>query len=216
MRAAKGVTALYGVPFFEDLRTGQRSSAQFVEWYHPRSTREHLRVMSYAWGGGRLVNLDQVHYLQYMEQFIMELGAQRYESTDYFARAEEVLDAVPWHLSVVTRALTEATVVHFASLNRRIAELRAIETVLALKMHHAEHGSYPKSLDGLSPADWVPPTDPFDGQPLRYRCEGQGFAVWSVGPDLTDDSAATDYYDLDYAARRSRRYNYDIVFRCER
>ncbi|MCS7263318.1 MAG: hypothetical protein NZ805_00635 [Armatimonadetes bacterium] len=29
--------------------------------------------------------------------------------------------------------------------------------------------------------------DPSDGKPLRYRKEWQGFKLWSVGDDLTDD-----------------------------
>jgi hypothetical protein len=26
------------------------------------------------------------------------------------------------------------------------------------------------------------PTDPFDGKPMRYRVEGKGFVIYSVGP----------------------------------
>ena len=32
---------------------------------------------------------------------------------------------------------------------------------------------------------WV---DPFDGQPLRYREKGTGYLLYSIGPDLKDDS----------------------------
>ena len=31
-------------------------------------------------------------------------------------------------------------------------------------------------------------TDPFDGQPLRYQKKAGGYALYSVGPDLKDDS----------------------------
>jgi hypothetical protein len=30
-------------------------------------------------------------------------------------------------------------------------------------------------------------TDPFDGQPLRYRNQGTGYVLYSIGPDLKDD-----------------------------
>jgi hypothetical protein len=31
------------------------------------------------------------------------------------------------------------------------------------------------------------PQDPFDGQPLRYRPQGHGYMLYSIGPDLKDD-----------------------------
>jgi hypothetical protein len=34
------------------------------------------------------------------------------------------------------------------------------------------------------------PLDPFDGQPLRYEKKAAGYALYSIGPDLRDDSGA--------------------------
>ncbi len=42
----------------------------------------------------------------------------------------------------------------------------------------AKHGAFPEKLDGASMPKFV---DPFDGKPLRYRREGAGFVVYSVG-----------------------------------
>lgn len=42
----------------------------------------------------------------------------------------------------------------------------------------AKHGAFPEKLDGASSPKFV---DPFDGKPLRYRREGAGFVVYSVG-----------------------------------
>lgn len=33
----------------------------------------------------------------------------------------------------------------------------------------------------------APPTDPFDGNPLRYRAESDRVTIYSVGPDQRDD-----------------------------
>ena len=30
--------------------------------------------------------------------------------------------------------------------------------------------------------------DPFDGQPLRYRKQGAGYVLYSIGPDRKDNS----------------------------
>lgn len=32
------------------------------------------------------------------------------------------------------------------------------------------------------------PADPFDGQPLRYQKKAGGYSLYSIGPDLKDDS----------------------------
>jgi len=42
----------------------------------------------------------------------------------------------------------------------------------------AKHGAFPEKLDGASSPKFV---DPFDGKPLKYRKEGAGFVVYSVG-----------------------------------
>jgi hypothetical protein len=45
-------------------------------------------------------------------------------------------------------------------------------------MWKAQHGTFPRTLaEAVTPV----PTDPFDGKPLRYRQEGNGFVIYSVG-----------------------------------
>ena len=61
----------------------------------------------------------------------------------------------------------------------------------ALERHWLRHRAYPERLDALVPEflDRIP-HDLFDGQPMRYRREGeQGFVLWSVGFDGKDDNA---------------------------
>jgi hypothetical protein len=50
-------------------------------------------------------------------------------------------------------------------------------------------GRYPDALSQLTP-DYLAaaPVDPFDGQSLRYRKEAAGYLLYSIGPDLRDDS----------------------------
>jgi hypothetical protein len=59
---------------------------------------------------------------------------------------------------------------------------------LAVEQYRLGTGELPESLDKLVPQylDTVP-LDPFDGQPLRYRLLNQGFVVYSIGEDLSDD-----------------------------
>jgi hypothetical protein len=71
-----------------------------------------------------------------------------------------------------------------------LASLRLASTALALEQFRTAHDNrYPDALAELRP-DYSAstPVDPFDGQALRYRKKGGGYLLYSVGPDLKDDS----------------------------
>lgn len=68
-----------------------------------------------------------------------------------------------------------------------------IDSALALYLYEREHGAYPSQLEFLVPA-FIPvvPTDVFSGEVLRYRPQGEGYVLYSVGPDGEDDSGVED------------------------
>jgi hypothetical protein len=68
------------------------------------------------------------------------------------------------------------------SLDRFRARRRMLLASLDLIAHRRAHGSWPKSLAEVGEFK-----DPFDGKPLRFRPEGGGFRVWSVGANKVDD-----------------------------
>lgn len=83
---------------------------------------------------------------------------------------------------------------------RLIAEGRLLQAACVIERGRLEGGGYPTSLDNqvTSEAALVL-TDPFDGARLRYRTEREGFVVYSVGENLTDDGGKTwsqDYREL--------------------
>lgn len=53
-----------------------------------------------------------------------------------------------------------------------------------LFIYKSKHGSFPERLEQAIPN---PPIDPFDLKPLRYRREGKGFVVYSIGETLKYD-----------------------------
>ena len=61
---------------------------------------------------------------------------------------------------------------------------------IASKRYQLRHGSYPPSLDALSP-EFLPqvPRDPVDGRPLRYQNAGKTYLLYSVGNDNVDNGA---------------------------
>jgi hypothetical protein len=75
------------------------------------------------------------------------------------------------------------------AFGRMLAILRTAECAVAVERFRAAHdGTPPATLDALVPAfiDRVP-VDPFSGAPLKLRSSPGAYAVYSVGPNFTDD-----------------------------
>ncbi len=96
--------------------------------------------------------------------------------------------------------------------SRGSAQSRAARVALSVLRWRAAHdGKLPDSLAELVP-DTLPaiPEDPFDEQPLRYRRLPQGFTVYSVGHDFTDNGGQRQ------PAGTEKSDGYDVVFTVER
>lgn len=70
-----------------------------------------------------------------------------------------------------------------------LASLRLGLTAIALEQfREVQDHRYPASLSELTPRLLAAtPTDPYDGQPLRYKTKGDGYVLYSIGPDLKDN-----------------------------
>jgi hypothetical protein len=69
-----------------------------------------------------------------------------------------------------------------------LAYFRLGLVALALEQFRTTHGKqYPATLSNL-PASPEVLRDPFDGELLRYERKGQGYLLYSIGPDLNDDA----------------------------
>src|SRR5262249_27742509 len=79
------------------------------------------------------------------------------------------------------------------SFHRTRAELRCAAAALAAERYRLAEKRWPDSLDVLVPRYLAAvPADPFDGRPLRCRRLPDGFVVYSIGPDGTDDGGKVD------------------------
>ena len=70
---------------------------------------------------------------------------------------------------------------------------RCSAVALALERYRQAKGSWPESLNALTPS-YLPaiPVDPFDGKPLRYRQYPEGVVVYSIGTDGKDNEGKFD------------------------
>ncbi len=67
-------------------------------------------------------------------------------------------------------------------------QMSLTQVALALGAYKADHGEYPEELDELR-RDYLKeiPNDIFVNKPPRYRREGGGYLLYSVGSDMKDD-----------------------------
>jgi len=68
---------------------------------------------------------------------------------------------------------------------RMLANIRLTRSGFELLQHRSLHGDFPQTLADLKEEPLV---DPFSRKPLLYRPENDGFLIYSVGPDQTDNS----------------------------
>jgi hypothetical protein len=60
----------------------------------------------------------------------------------------------------------------------------------ALRAYRLEHGAYPEKLEQLTPIYLSSiPADPFGGEALHYKKQGDDYKLWSIGSDGKDDNA---------------------------
>jgi hypothetical protein len=132
--------------------------------------------------------------------------------------AEQTPYSVPAYESVITRNKRRAGQGQYLYANmilardERGARIALAQIALAAKAFQHSHRRYPESLAELEADNWKVPDDPFTGKSLPYRREGQGFVVWSLGPNMVDDNAVK----YDSKTISSADGPYDIVLRVKR
>lgn len=116
-----------------------------------------------------------------------------YRTRDFWKRHQGQLEDLPWYAVLSKNMIPnmEAAVMKSATLDALVQTAR---TGLACRIFKARTGQYPETLDVLvgSLLSQVP-IDPFTGEPLVYRREGNGFAVYSLGSNLRDDGGRSTW-----------------------
>jgi hypothetical protein len=81
-----------------------------------------------------------------------------------------------------------------------VARRNAVTSVIGVKSYQERWGRLPRKLENACPESLGhDPTDPFSGEPLRYRVsdDGQSFVIYSVGPDQDDDGGEHNGFKKD-------------------
>ncbi len=169
--------------------------------------------------GRPLLNLDEVSFLRAMEQNIAALDLPPGEAERRMAEIAAEIRQLPVYQSVLANMIMPVFTRGLLTRDRAAAETGAAQIALALTAYHGEHRRYPDTLADLAAEGWTIPDDPLTGRPYIYRREGDGFVVYSLGPDMTDDGGLPPLWkdtELSGQARDQRMEHYDITFRVER
>jgi hypothetical protein len=155
---------------------------------------------------------DTMEYIGLMQEYI---NAMELPSNEWLLVCEPIQEDV--HSGKRGGLLTRLLRPAFGRFMMQIdisctAEALAAQTALAIERYRLTEGRLPQSLDNLVPAymEFVP-TDPFDGQSLKYRTLETGFVVYSVGEDLTDEGGTERG-----RGRDQRGLPWDVTFIVER
>lgn len=152
------------------------------------------------------MKLDQLTYIEFMNAYVEAArlpSDKRCIEFDRISSEFEVL--VQSKIKKFTRPITMFT---FPALNKasevelEVQVQREVTRLgIAIERYRLAEGMTPGTLADVTPK-YLPtvPTDPFSGKPMQYKLTIDGFAVYSVGEDSTDDGGSGD--DIAFDVKR--------------
>jgi len=97
-------------------------------------------------------------------------------------------------LSMMLPSVGRATVAE----DRLVMNNRLVDVAFGLSAYRQETGQYPVQLEQLVPKHLAKiPEDLFVGKPIRYQRKGQGYLLYSVGPNQKDNGGQWENQELD-------------------
>jgi hypothetical protein len=145
---------------------------------------------AYLYGLCGLLRWDELHYLRFMDRYIQTAQMAFPERIDAAQELARVL-VQQGRLHAFSRGWLRGmngprVILKDASIT---ASLRAARIAVAIERFRLARGELPHALSDLDPFGLrTLPSDPFDGQPLRYRKLARGYALYGVGEDAADSS----------------------------
>ncbi len=124
-----------------------------------------------------LINVTQAH-----------IEAASLPSHKALSRISAIQAEYKQKLGFLTRIGAPAYHLIYQIESRGVARSLCTRVALAVERYRLVTGQLPDRLDSLVPAHMASvPLDPFDGQPLRFRLLDEGYVVYSVGANLSDN-----------------------------
>jgi hypothetical protein len=135
---------------------------------------------------------DMICYIDIMSEYVAAARKPYPEGYLLGARIGNELERKIPRYYHVSRLILPALGRVFQAAQKHVAGCESARVGLAALRYKAQRGKLPETLQALAP-DFIDavPRDPFDGKPLRYRKDADGFTVYAVGENGKDDGGAT-------------------------
>ena len=169
----------------DDLQTGRVSLDKITE---DANAARLLRAGSVNWEG-ELTSCSRV----YADALVV--AARPYHEVLRLDSVKKNLDLLKTQNVVVVRLLMPALDQFHEAVARDRARLACMQGLIAVRRNVLAHGTPPADLEiavreaGLASV----PTDPYSGQPIRFKVLNGKPIVYSVGRDQKDDGGAIDW-----------------------
>ena len=139
---------------------------------------------------------DHAAYMRFMHEGV------RFAERPYSREQADVLEkGIQKKRYILTRILTPAIFRVKEVHCRMIAEVRITRAGLALLQDKQKQDAFPATLEALKLQNI---NDPFSDGLLSYKTEGQGFVLYSIGPDQKDNNGSP--------RQKKQKTDWDIVW----
>ena len=125
---------------------------------------------------------DRAAYMRFMHK-----SAQLFEDPSSHVKADLKEEERHEKLHMLTSILMPATLRVKEIHSEMTAELRITRAGMALLQYKQSRDAFPDTLEALKLSDTI---DPFSAEPLRYKTQGQGFILYSIGSDEKDNGGS--------------------------
>jgi hypothetical protein len=131
-------------------------------------------------------NADRARYISLMHHYAKLAVENNWDSIRVLDN--EFYDSIPRYYRLV-RAFEPSMQRVLTMSYKDIVKARLTHLSLAILDYHRSNGSYPDNLEQTGVQNLI---DPFAGKPMIYHKESNGFIIYSVGEDQTDDGGHCD------------------------
>ncbi len=147
------------------------------------------------------LDMDESRYLELMNRTVSVAELPYYEAAPELEHIEKEIDNLSFFHFNSTILLPSVPRLSRVQA-RHEATLDLMQMGIMIEQHHAREGSYPENLDAIAPdLGGDLPVDPFTGEAYQYCLSEDGFLLYSVGQNLSDDGGRHHWRDGDWVWR---------------
>jgi hypothetical protein len=189
-----------GLMVFSELRAGSA--------HHDMGSLTGEQGFAWFYGsllGRPILNRDEAAYADIMNRIVIAASVPYHEAVPELERIAEDIENLP-RTCVLSRVLLPALTRACQAQARHEAMLDLLQLGILVEEYKTREGQYPATLDAVASYLGISlPVDTFTGEGYRYKPTEDGFLLYSVSHNCTDDGGAHDPMNGDLVWRGEQR-----------